>query len=572
MKFPFVGGAYAGRSPNVNAQTCRNLMVELDPTVPEGRVLVGTPGYAEVSTSAGTQVRHIVNDVLSTTIIYCVIDAELYSYDLTTGTFTAVSTVGGNTWSMFTSGGSVRSATMGLANGELAIAVADGGSLNVFNTTGANTATRVQVSLLDQSSNTVCFLDGRFIADDTANPGRFIYSDILAPGTWNAFNFATAEGAPDSLRAVFSNRRELYLFGERSIEVWYSTGDANNPFARYQGGFIEMGCAAPYTVCEIDNGIMWLATDKKGQIFVAAMGSNYQPIVMSPPGINYRLGITSKGFGSGVSTSSGVYAFVYRLAGHEIYVLRTLVDNGATTVTYCYDSTTKEWHEWGSGASGPHVALHASAAEYKNTLYGTYMASGDAKLYRLSPEIYTDNGAAIYRERTTVGVSDEQDRIKIAHLQIDMEEGVSTQPLMVDTLALAAPAGATTVVATGGTVLGVGRTLAVTLDDGRIHLATVTGGSAGTYIFANEPLVGPASIGNVVEGYPSDRCTIETSKDGGQTWGTATSLHMGVATTKARRVLLRKLGMARHWVLRWKTSAAVKIVIRGVVAKLWGEA
>jgi hypothetical protein len=71
--------------------------------------------------------------------------------------------------------------------------------------------------------------------------------------------------------------------------------------------------------------------------------------------------------------------------------------------------------------------------------------------------------------------------------------------------------------------------------------------------------------------YGDDRCTLEVSKDGGHSWGTATTHHLGVTVTRALRVMRRKLGWARQWTVRFKTSAAVKIVIKGLLATAWGE-
>jgi hypothetical protein len=573
MKFPFVGGAYTGRSAYVNAQTCRNLMVEFDPTTTDGKVLVGTPGYTLVSASPGTLVRHINNDYIRAQVLYCIVDNELYSYGLSSGTWTALSTVGGNTWDFAGFAGSpVSSASMGLASDQTALAFAAFDSiLNVYNTTGP-TATRVQIGGVNQKASTVCFLDGRFIADDFNNPGRFIYSDLLDPTVWNPFNFATAEGAPDTVRAVFANRRELYLFGDRSIEVWYSTGDANSPFARYQGGFIETGLAATYTVAECDNTIMWLATDKKGQVYVAAMGPNYQPMVISPPGINYRLQSISKGI-SGIDFQRQSYATVYRLGGHEVYVLTVYVDNSTTEVTFCFDASTKEWHEWGAGTSGPHPIQHAASAQAKVTNHGTYIClTNSGSLFRLANDVYTDNGAAIYRERTSHHAHDEQDRINIAALLVDMEKGISTTVIRNSTLSAAAVEGDTSVTTVGTTAVTAGQTLALTLESGRIQLLTLSANSATSTLTFTEGLLEPASAGAVAVVYADDACTLEVSRDGGQTWGTPRTLHMGVATTKDLRVISRRWGQGRNWTVRFKTSAAVKVVIRGLIAKLWGEA
>lgn len=562
MKFPFLGGAYTGRSTYANAQTCRNLMLEGDASTPDGNALVGTPGYS-VQTASGTyaaEIRGMISqpDQAGGDKIWAVIGNRLYLYGA--GTWARLDNVAGTTWALTSTTGRVSMAYMGLgsagsANQNYAIAVADGVQFNYFSRVGAaETAANIATPSL---VGNVVFLDGRFIASDLNNIGRFYYSGILSPATYTAFNFATAEGSPDALRSIFADRRELYLLGDLTTEVWYNAGELNNPFQRYQGGFIQTGCAARHSVARLDNTIVWLATDERGKTFVAILGPNYQPASLSTPQMNYLF--------SAYATTSDAFAMTYRQAGHECYVLTFPTQN----ITWVYDAVTKEWHQWGSGTSGRHIANCMATYLGKNIMATT---AADGVIYELSPTVYTDNSAAIYRERTSHHVMAEKQRIPIAELRIDLDAGTSTTISRNSTLSASFGAGDASITTVATTSVAANETVVVQLDNGGWHLSTVAASAVATLVLT-DPLTSPAASGNLVACYADDRFTMEWSKNGAVTFSTPTTLHVGTATNRDTwRAVVRKLGVAREWTLRFKTSAAIKIVIKGVFARLWGEA
>jgi hypothetical protein len=88
--------------------------------------------------------------------------------------------------------------------------------------------------------------------------------------------------------------------------------------------------------------------------------------------------------------------------------------------------------------------------------------------------------------------------------------------------------------------------------------------------FANEPLVEGVSASANVAVYPNDAYTLEWSRDGGRTWSTPKTLHIG-AGTKNWRQAVRKLGKARQWTFRLKSNARFKQAINGAYAKLYNE-
>jgi hypothetical protein len=202
-------------------------------------------------------------------------------------------------------------------------------------------------SALTTKSNTVAFMDGYIIRDDKANTGAFVYSDLYDASVENPFNFATAEGAHDDLYAVVSDRRELWLFGEHTTEVWYNVGDKDLPFQRGQGGFSETGIAAPLTAKKFDNSIMWLAQDRRGGTTVVRAGDGVQPIKISTTEIDHIL----RGRGEYLFNA---HANVIRAAGHEFYILTIPGRYGITNpapITLVYDSVSKVWARWESNAA-----------------------------------------------------------------------------------------------------------------------------------------------------------------------------------------------------------------------------
>ena len=109
----------------------------------------------------------------------------------------------------------------------------------------------------------VAWVDGYFVFG-LAN-GQFFVSG-LNEITVDALDFAIAEGLPDGLVAVKVFRREVYLFGTQTTEVWTNTGDADFPFARLPGAVLPVGCTARDCVAVLDDAIMWVDEDRKSVV------------------------------------------------------------------------------------------------------------------------------------------------------------------------------------------------------------------------------------------------------------------------------------------------------------------
>src|SRR6185369_11798095 len=109
------------------------------------------------------------------------------------------------------------------------------------------------------SPNSVTFADQRVIFG--IPDGRIFWSDIDEVSTIDALSFATAEGAPDGLVRVFTHRLDLWLYGKETTEIWRSTADADSPFQRVSGGFIPIGCIAPFSIAALATQMFWIGDD-----------------------------------------------------------------------------------------------------------------------------------------------------------------------------------------------------------------------------------------------------------------------------------------------------------------------
>lgn len=171
----------------------------------------------------------------------------------------------------------------------------------------------------------VDFLDGYIIAIDGSN--KWYWSDVNAGTSWNALSFASAAGSPDLLNSLKVFNREIYLFGQRSVEVWEN--DATTPFSRIPGGMIQTGCSAPYAVFSDENSLYWLDDNRR---LVRFAGKSIE-----------RLSTKFDRELQGLSKVSDAVAFKIQIDGYVFFVF-TFKDADRTLV---YNQTTDDWCEWG---------------------------------------------------------------------------------------------------------------------------------------------------------------------------------------------------------------------------------
>jgi len=249
-------------------------------------------------------------------------------------------------------------------------------------------------------ASTVTYQDGYFLFDRKGT-GQFFISELLNVD-FDPLDFATAEGQPDNLVAVLSDHREIFLFGEDTIEVWYNSGASDFPFERNQGAFIEKGCGARYSVAKQNNTVYFIGSD----LMVYQM-TGYTPVRISTHAVEKTLKDVDL---------SDAFAYTYQDEGHLFYVLTI----PSRDITWCYDISTGAWHVRQSYQFGRHQSNNAIFFDSK-TLVGDFQ---NGRIYQMAGNFYTDDGEPVVREFVLPTVNNGREFLTVDSLEFDMGTGV----------------------------------------------------------------------------------------------------------------------------------------------------
>jgi len=160
---------------------------------------------------------------------------------------------------------------------------------------------------------------------------RFQWSKLADPTDLPGLSFSTADYADDNLLRAVTLDARLYLFKERSVEVWYNTGGAGaEALERVAGGARDVGLKAQDLLCKISGGAFLVGSDDRAYLVA---GGQYQPI--STPPVE-----------TAIKKSRPVSCLTYDDEGHT-FVCIIFRDAPA----WCYDVAMGEWHERAEGVN-----------------------------------------------------------------------------------------------------------------------------------------------------------------------------------------------------------------------------
>jgi len=253
------------------------------------------------------------------------------------------------------------------------------------------------------------YSDGHFIVP-VKDSNWFQISDFDNGLKWAGFDSFVRSNVSDNIVAMAVMRRELWVFGSKTLEVWYNSG-GSTPFLPFQGKVINIGCEAPFSI---------IAADGDQLMFVGAHNGC---------GMVYRISDAPQRVSThyvermiqSYQTTEDAEAYGYQENGHIFYVLTFPSAN----MTWVYDMLTGMWHQrgvWNPNESNfDAVRQRCHAFAFDHHLVGDFET---ATIFRQAYTIPTDDGQSIVRVRRCPHVGEELKWIYYKSATVDLETGL----------------------------------------------------------------------------------------------------------------------------------------------------
>jgi len=397
MQTPILGQSYVARSVNAADNRMVNMYPEATPVAGKtAGFLNRAPGLRRLTTIGTGPIRGLWAPEPNGTYAYVVSGNEFYQIDQNY-TATLRGTVAGT--------GPVSMADNGI---QIFIATDPNGYIYNMNTLAFGAITDPDFA----GAVTVGYLDGYFVFNQPDSQKVWV-TQLLDGQSIDPLGFASAEGSPDGLLSLIVDHREAWLFGTNSVEVWYDAGTTPFPLTRIQGAYNEIGCAAPYSVAKLDNGVFWLGADARGEGIVYRT-NGYTGVRVSTHAVEWQI----QQYGD-ISDSIG---YTYQQDGHAFYVL--VFPTAGTT--WVYDVATDNWHEragWSNGSFTRHRSNCQMNFNHE-VIVGDYE---NGRIYAFDLNVYDDDGAVqkwLRSWRALPQGTNNLTRTAQHSLQLDAETGV----------------------------------------------------------------------------------------------------------------------------------------------------
>ena len=413
----FVGPAYAAANPLQDCQVLINYYVEIDQqeSAKTALALLGVPGLVDQgqATYSG-EVRGMWTFPGDTSGLVIIGSNAILIKALSPGTYNTRPVFSYQlAGSLNTSSGQVKMRDNGAGN--VCVAV-DGVYLYVYNISSGTFTVSTDIAFL--GSVTVAEMDGWFVFHKP-NTQIFYTSPVYWDGVSpiDATYYALKDDAPDNIVALIEQKRELWLIGEATTEIWYNAGGNYFPFSRLQGTLQQIGCAAAQSVARYVDGLFWLARSERGNNSVV-MTHGYQVMNIATPALSYAL--------NQYPVVNDAIGYTYSEEGHNFYVLIFPTAN----VTWVYDLTTQMWHQRASYDQNLGVFNRQRANCLMNIqgsiLVGDYQTGA---IYWQTRTAYTDGSYPLVSVRRAPHLWDKNDRnrLRFNRLQVEFTAGLAAQ-------------------------------------------------------------------------------------------------------------------------------------------------
>lgn len=301
---------------------------------------------------------------------------------------------------------------IGSINGTNRVSMANNGSVMVIVTGGDGEytydGTTFTATTLGLNPSNVEYLNNQFFYDD--DDGRVAVSAIGGT-TVPAGNYFTPESNPDVLVRTYVYNQFIYVFGEKSVEPWQpATGLP--PVERMNGAIVEnVGLIGKDAIDSTSNAIYFIDDDKDAHQLQGFAPKQISTVAIANEWKNYT------------ATNAIVQAVSIQALDFVIFMFPT---DGKT---WCYVEQYDMWFELEHGTAAERWRGNSIVEAYGERLVADY-ATGN--LYKLNPDVYTDDSTTTVRERIFAPLAGEKlgrprQTYQMNELGISLETGVGNQ-------------------------------------------------------------------------------------------------------------------------------------------------
>jgi hypothetical protein len=332
----------------------------------------------------------------------------------------------------------------------------------------------------------------------------------------DALNFGTCEADNDNVLRVMTYGPYVFLFNERTIEIWYNTGEGDeNAFRRLGGGVIDVGLLAPELVAKHSGGLFFVGDDRVAYL---TSGTGVTPI--SHPGLERAMEVRDP-----------THCFYYEDRGHKFCCIRF-----EHRPAWCYDITTGFWHERSSGVDhGPWEVISTAQA------YGKWFSATEHGGIFAMERTNADSKTPLRRTAISRPFYQDGERFRVQMLEILGKFGAESIPRFKSAYL--------------STVGSIGA-----YSDGYDEGHYIDRDGDPELIYAQEV---EAPIALMASGFYDEppQIMLRISKDGGVTWGLEKWRTIGNDGERRARAVYRGLGQFRNMAIEVNMTDPVDVTL-----------
>lgn len=350
-------------------------------------------------------------------------------------------------------------------------------------------------SLIRGGANSICSLGGFFVF--THADGSVSHTQEDNATSIDLLAYGLAESSADPAIRGLPKQGEVVAFGTSSIDFFSNVG--GDPFAFQRNQSISLGCAAAASCAEVDQTLMFVASDLTVRIL-----NGYQAVRVSNHAIERTI--------AAEPNISGIVATTWTRDGHTFYCI------SGSTFSRVYDLSTQFWHDRETYGDTRWLASCVTAHD-GDLIVGAY---NSGKLYKMERTAGTEGDLPLICRLTTPPSHAYPYRLKINAVFIDMIPGVG----LVGEL-------------TSGPLLWGGAPL----------------------LWGGLPLMwGDGSFTAATIHNADPQLMLRVSMDGGQTFGAERTAPIGRMGETQRQITFRRLGVTKRHGVVFELSASAAVM------------